>query len=304
MSTFAGNGEEGYLDGKSEEAKLGQCFGVAIGKDDVVYFSDSSAHVVRKIVGGMVSTFVGRGQHQGRRDGRGEEALFRTPYGLCVDSCGHLLVGDSGNRCLRRVSPDGVVSTVVAEVRFESLYEICVHGEDIYVSDYDGCCVWKISEGSGSSFKLSYPTGVTFFEGSLFTCAVIAHQIMRGESFVPFAGNGERGTKDGALLESSFQYPYGMVATKGGIYVSDRGNNCIRKLTLFVEWSPSIHLETDKWMRDVVRTLMFMRGRGDTLWSLVPREILFVVCSQLHRILWNEQGKISAEGQGEKKQKI
>jgi hypothetical protein len=144
--------------------------------------------------------------------------------------------------------------------------------------------VKKISQGRVVSLKIEKPVGVTFFNGSLFTVSYATHCIYRGENFELLAGSGEKGHKDGLALRASFNNPYTLVGSNGSLYVADSGNQCIRRVLLFVEWSPSTHHQAPKETRDAVRTLMLMRRKRDTLWNGVPKEILFLICAQLHRL--------------------
>src|SRR4051794_35475053 len=56
VSTIAGSGVQGHKDGKAEEAQFGKCFGIAVGEDGTLYFSDWTHHVIRRISGGSVTT--------------------------------------------------------------------------------------------------------------------------------------------------------------------------------------------------------------------------------------------------------
>ena len=77
VSIVAGTGKCGYLDGKVEEALIGGCYGVAVGEDGSIYFSDSSSHVIRRVKDGEVSTLAGKAGEEGNVDGKGEEADMR-----------------------------------------------------------------------------------------------------------------------------------------------------------------------------------------------------------------------------------
>jgi DNA-binding beta-propeller fold protein YncE len=107
VTTIAGTGKCGWVDGIAEEAQFGMCFGLAVGSDGSVFVTDFSNHTVRKIQDGLVSTLAGKGRVPGFQDGKGELARFYFPFGICVDSDGSLLVVDSGSYCVRRVSKSG-----------------------------------------------------------------------------------------------------------------------------------------------------------------------------------------------------
>ena len=145
----------------------------------------------------------------------------------------------------------------------------------------------KISNGKVVSLRgVEKPNGVAMLNGCLYT-ATANNKLYRGEEFEHFAGTGEKGHRDGLLMEAAFNYPDAMVAANGCLYVCDYGNRCIRKVELFVEWSPSSHSEAPKSTRDAVRALLILRNRRDTLWNRMPRDILFLICSEAHRAMRN-----------------
>jgi sugar lactone lactonase YvrE len=110
VSTLAGNGLQGLVDGDATTAQLYRPHGIAVDKNGNVYVTDS--HAIRKITPtGVVSTLAG-GQVAGFLDGTGREALFNTPYGVVVDEDGYLYVTDSNNNRIRKITPSGVVSTL------------------------------------------------------------------------------------------------------------------------------------------------------------------------------------------------
>ncbi len=88
--------------------------GLAVAQDGTVYVADAGNHAVKAISpAGDVRTVAGQAGTAGRNDGKGIAARFDQPAGLALDAAGGLLVADAGNSALRRISADGVVSTVV-----------------------------------------------------------------------------------------------------------------------------------------------------------------------------------------------
>jgi sugar lactone lactonase YvrE len=86
--------------------------GIAADFDGHVYFSETSRHVVHRISrDGILTTFAGKLGEAGSADG-GEAARFSHPTGLAVDSSGTVYVADSGNASIRKISADGIVSTM------------------------------------------------------------------------------------------------------------------------------------------------------------------------------------------------
>lgn len=118
VSTLAGSATAGYVDGAGEEARFDSITGLAVTSEGVVWVTDAGNHRIRRIgADGVVRTVAGSGE-RASRDGPAGEASFVWPVGIAVDDAGSLYVmeqtaSDSWGFSLRRVTPDGVVSTVV-----------------------------------------------------------------------------------------------------------------------------------------------------------------------------------------------
>lgn len=120
VTTIAGDGEEGARDGRCEEARFSEPRGVAVDANGSIYVADTGGDRIRRIDPGecTVTTVAGAprspldGGSGGFRDGPGAEARFNAPHGLALDGEGNLYVADTTNNLIRRLSPDGRVTTV------------------------------------------------------------------------------------------------------------------------------------------------------------------------------------------------
>jgi len=115
LETVAGfSGVAGQTDGSLEEAAFSAPRGLALSPNGDLFVADSGNHVIRRVslISGEVSTFAGLKGQAGAADGQGGEARFDTPLHLAFDSSGDLLVADSGNGAIRRVTAEGRVSTL------------------------------------------------------------------------------------------------------------------------------------------------------------------------------------------------
>jgi sugar lactone lactonase YvrE len=111
VSTFAG-GREGFADGKGSAAAFDTPSALAIDRSGNLYVADTGNHAIRKISpDGSVTTLAGNGK-PGSADGMGTAAQFNGPVGLAVDDAGIVYVADTYNDRIRRIAPDGSVSTV------------------------------------------------------------------------------------------------------------------------------------------------------------------------------------------------
>ena len=111
VSTVAGTGVAGFRDGARTQAQFNGPIGVAADAHGNIYVADTYNDRIRKIdTQGQVSTLAG-GERPGNLDGVGAAARFDTPTALVVDAQGIVWVADTRNNAIRRVAPDGTVTT-------------------------------------------------------------------------------------------------------------------------------------------------------------------------------------------------
>ncbi len=115
VTTIAGTaGEAGSVDGTGPAARFRAPRGVAVGPDGNIYVMDTNNHAIRRVTPeGGVTTFAGVLGEKGFADGSGATARFSGMRAAAFDAKGNLFVADSDNSAIRRVTPAGVVSTVI-----------------------------------------------------------------------------------------------------------------------------------------------------------------------------------------------
>jgi len=117
INPVAGSDESGFGNGLGSDARFLEPNDIAIDAENNLYVADYANHLIRKLVpqGGLlhVSSFAGNRMQPGPADGPGlSAAQFHQPSGLTLDAAGNLYVADSNNRSIRKISPDGKVSTL------------------------------------------------------------------------------------------------------------------------------------------------------------------------------------------------
>ena len=113
VTTLAGSGSSGFANGQGVGATFAQPQGVAVDGYGNVYVADSDNNRIRKITSsGAVTTLAGSGSAS-FADGQGTSASFNYPMGIAISTSGNLYVADTYNHAIRKVTPDGVVTTVV-----------------------------------------------------------------------------------------------------------------------------------------------------------------------------------------------
>jgi sugar lactone lactonase YvrE len=211
--TLAGKGDRGTEDGQGVAAGFFFPTGVAVDAAGNVYVADSKSHRIRKISPtGMVSTFAGSATF-GSTDGPGSLATFTDPADVALDATGNIYVADRGNHKIRKITPEGNVST------------------------FAGSGNPGKQDGVGVAASFDTPQGVTVDSyGNVYVADKVNHLVRKITStrmVTTLAGTGVRGADDGARAVVSFERPY-RVATDaaGDVYVADFDNHKIRKIII------------------------------------------------------------------------
>lgn len=160
----------------------------------------------------IVTTLAGSGT-VGSADGAGTVAQFDTPYGVAVDTSGYVYVSDYGTHRIRKITPGGVVTTLA------------------------GASTGSFADGTGSSARFNRPVGASVDTlGNVYVSDINNQRIRKitpGGVVTTLAGSGVVGADDGINSSAQFNMPVGVaVDTSGNVYVADRFNHIIRKITL------------------------------------------------------------------------
>ncbi len=208
---IAGDGMSGVRDGPASRARFSDPFGVAVAADGTVFVADAGqANSIRRIgTDGFVSTVAGGAR--GFADGRGHEARFDTPSGLAIDATGTLYTVDTGNNAIRRITPDGRVSTVAG----------------------DGVAGYR--DGPGYQARFNGPIGVAVDRTGRLIVADTYNDRIRAigpdGTVTTLAGSAEPGLLDGMGDQARFDTPCGVaIDDTGTIHVADTGNGLVRRI--------------------------------------------------------------------------
>jgi hypothetical protein len=213
ITLAGGAGLSGTTDATGTAARFNGPASVAV--DVNVFVADQNNHTIRKIApGGAVTTIAGAAGKPGTDDGIGTAARFTNPSGVAVAASGTLFIADQRNAVIRKMTPDGAVTTVA--------------GAPILAGSVDG---------TGAAARFNRPIGVaTDAAGNTYVAdsanAVIRKITSTGVTTTIAGTVGVEGGADGVGAAAQFTGPSGIaVDSTGNLYVAEIENNTIRKIT-------------------------------------------------------------------------
>lgn len=220
VSTLAGTGTgtAGRADGPGSTAQFNGPTGIAVDARGTVYVADTYNNCIRAISpAGVVSTWAGAAG-QGLQDGPVATARVWQPQGIALDQQGALYVADSSNNRIRKITAQGVVSTLAgsgpSNVQF--------------VNE-------NFADGPGNTALFYYPIGVAAAgQGTVYVADYSNNRIRRITSagVVSTVAGSVAGYADGDGAQAKFFIPTGVAVDAGGtLYVADYGNGCLRRIS-------------------------------------------------------------------------
>jgi len=232
--TFLGNHADGFL----ADAYFSSPEDMVIMDNGDMYIVDFGNDCIRKISGGSVYTVAGKPMTSGDVDGTGSSARFYAPMGICIESNNTLLIADRNNKKIKRYTiSTGKVETVI-------------------------------------SSGLDEPTDVVFAEGSIYIIDRFCIKIWNGTSFSVFAGSATiSGYTNGNLTDARFRSltHADYRSSDKSIYVSDLGNNVIRRVPLVL--SPVINFSANATAVSTNQTVILTANCYNTnnyQWTISP----------------------------------
>ena len=194
---------------------------ITVNASGTYYVADTGNHTIRSMTpvigfvgddGYYIRTLAGTAGKAGFADGT--SAQFNAPRGVAVDPLGNVIVADTGNHVVRRVTKTGVVTTIAGEPG-----------------------VAGSNDGIGNAAHFNAPFGITVArDGNIYVADTGNHTIRRvtpAGVVTTIAGHaGEPGSADGDGIAARFAGPVGIVAKNDGtLIVADTSNHTIRRIT-------------------------------------------------------------------------
>jgi len=247
VSTLAGNGQPGYVNGNGANAQFHffdagnnwyRSEGIVVDRSLNVYVTEPMDHCIRKIdSAGNVTLFAGDPNNGGNMDGNGANAQFQWPWSLCIDANDNVYCIDILNWNIRKITPDGTVTTL-ASTKAEpwgmtvnkttgDIYYVHIWSGNVFKLSADGSFHDKIIDNCGL-----WVAGITCDKsGNLYACSD-GDQVVRefaAGTWTPsvIAGTlGVAGVENGVGTAAKFTYPWGLsIDDWGNLYVGGNDGN-------------------------------------------------------------------------------
>lgn len=238
-----------YAEGGTFSSPNGIVYDPASGN---MYVADYGSHKILKIApDGTVSTLAGTGTAGSTDHQTGTMASFNNPYALTLDGVGNIYVADYGNNKIRKVTPEGAVSTLTLSdgVMLNHPTGIVYRNSGyLFVADYDNMKLHVIEMSSGNTADFldfswkPFSIAISPDHNTLYVSDYNGHKVFRFPitGAVSWeAGTGQVGSDNATdVTLASFNYPTGLgVDADGNVYVADSRNNKIRKITIAADGS-------------------------------------------------------------------
>ena len=259
VSTVAGSGAAGAMDGAGTLASFNSPWGVAVDSAGNLYVADRGNNKIRQVSpDGVVATLAGSGA-VAFADGFGRAASFNVPMGVAVDGSGTVYVADSTNCSIRKVSSIGLVSSLAGspsscgritpidgsgdQASFSNPAALTVtSGGTIFVADTANRIIRQVTAFgvvtslAATAAAFPQPYGIASDGvGNIYYADNNSARIFRvapNGAVTVFAGSGAIGYQDGLGSSATFTSPYGIaVDNYGNVYVSEGGSRIIRKIS-------------------------------------------------------------------------
>jgi len=213
VSTLAGSvGQLASWDGAT--AGFRNPAGLAVDAAGNLYVADRGNSSIRKVTpAGLTSTLAGTSGSSGSADGTGAVARFAAPTGLAITAAGDLIVADTNNHLVRKVTAAGLVTTLAGTAGLSGT-----------------------ADGTGASARFTFPEGVVVHaNGNVYVTdrgSQTLRQVTPAGVVTTLAGSaGLGGTQDGTGSAARFYNPRGIaVDPSGDLWVSD-GSQTLRRVT-------------------------------------------------------------------------
>jgi streptogramin lyase len=220
------------VNGSGSNVRFNRPYGVRMDRKGFLWVADTENSVIRKISpSGEVTTYAGQDKNQDYyRDGEVANALFQWPTSLVFDAQDNVYIADKKNHCIRKISANGMVSTVAG---------LCG------AFKYTGVQNQGYADGKGNEVRFSEPGALAVDRQGMIYVADLHNNVIRivypdgvvktllGKKYDCNPDAGTAQYVEGKGQDARLCHPQGVVVdSQGNLFISDSGNYRIRKVVL------------------------------------------------------------------------
>lgn len=233
LTVYAGTGVAGYANGACSTARFNRPTALAVDIEGNLYIADTNNNAIRIIprtyqynssnqvvpTNTIVGTLVGDGPET-TPSSIGTAVRLNAPRGVAVDSSGHIYISDTGNHRICKIASGGSLVTLAGSASLDGPLNYS----------------YGFINGEGTEASFNSPTGLCVdIKGNIFVADTNNNAIRRitpSGKVTTVAGSGQQHYSEGRRQQASFNKPVGIaVDLYNVLYVTDTGNNVIRRIT-------------------------------------------------------------------------
>lgn len=263
--TFSGS-SVGFSDGGSSAVKFREPYDVVPDNKGILYVTDRGNNRIRRINAEGSATTVAGSSTKGYQDGNGASVLLDSPSGMALGPDGHVYFADSGNHCIRKMTPEGLVSTVtgtpesgssdgnLTQARFKAPLDVAFspQGDRLYVADTGNNRIRMIDlnagtvttvagknvgfkDGQGEAAEFKGPEGIAVNAQGLIYAVEFNNNSLRqitpaGQVTTITRASTVSGSTDGAFNIAAFNGPQAILVLDKTLLISDSFNHRLRRV--------------------------------------------------------------------------
>ncbi len=224
ISTIAGSGTLGFSGdgGPPRSAALDFPSAIFLDPSGNLVIADRQNKRIRTVASGVINTVAGNGNFKFSGDaGPATSATMNDPYGTLLDPAGNLYIAEGGNSRIRKMSPDGTLTTIA--------------GTGILATTGDGGLAVNASVRQPVSLARDSAGNIYFLDLNAFRVRKINPQgiisTFAGTGSKGYSGDGGPATSATFNFDEDFAYPYGLaVDSAGSVYIADAANHRVRRV--------------------------------------------------------------------------
>lgn len=249
-----------------------------ISNDEKIYYKCGSS--IWEFKDGKDSLLAGCEYFKGHVDSIGKKARFDKITCLCFDHSStesinnsSILVGEFNGR-IRKITTDGIVSTLYY-LKGITIRKIRKTKDKLYVLDLLCTKIIEIYKNTWTCIYnadkfLNFIPCITCTKETLFSLRINSNNILYGDKFIPFV----------ELMQDNYIGEKKLISDDRFLILYSK--NKIFSIDLEQCWTKENHKYLGIIIKNIIKTIFLLYKKQNNIWSLLPRDMLFVICEKIN----------------------